>query len=58
MKALGPVVSDKIFSRFPYINLCKTFDPWGGAIFWPMGYNMNKLGRGPLGDAAYQISRL
>ena len=23
----------------------------------PQGYNLNKLGRGPLGDAVYQISR-
>ena len=28
IKALGPVVSDKIFfSRYPYRSLCKTFDP-------------------------------
>ena len=25
--------------------------------FWPKVYNLNKLGRGPLGDAKYQISR-
>ena len=36
-KALGLVVSDKIFSRFPYISLSKTFDPKGGAIFGPRG---------------------
>ena len=24
----------------------------------PQGYNLNKLGRGPLGDATYQISKL
>ena len=24
--------------------------------FWPQGYNLNKLGRGPLDDATYQIS--
>ena len=35
--------------------LCKTFDP--RAIFLPQGYNLNKLGRGPLGDATYKISR-
>ena len=28
IKALGLLVSDKkIFSLFPYISLCKTFDP-------------------------------
>ena len=26
--------------------------------FWPPGYNLNKLGRGLLGDATYQISEL
>ena len=29
-----------------------------GAIFGPMWHNLNKLGRGSLGDASYQISRL
>ena len=24
----------------------------------PQGHNLNKLGRGPFGDATYQISRL
>ena len=38
IKALGPVVSDKkIFSHFPYMNLCKTCDPRGGGIFGPRG---------------------
>ena len=37
IKALRPVVSDKIFSRFPCISLCKTFDPRGWAIFGPRG---------------------
>ena len=49
IKVLDLVVSDKkIFSLFPYISLCKTFDP--------QGYNLNKFGRGSLGDATYQIS--
>ena len=30
----------------------------GRGHFWPLGYNLNKLGRGPLGDATYQISKL
>ena len=40
----------KIFSCFPYISLCKTCDP-----LVRHAYNLNKLGRGPLGDATYQI---
>ena len=47
------------FLRFPlYLSLCETFDTRGGALFWPQGYNLNKLGSGPLGDATYQLSRL
>ena len=30
-------------------------DP-GAGPFWPKGFNLNKLGRGPLGDAIHQIS--
>ena len=30
----------------------------GAGPFWPHGHNLNKLGRGPLGDAINQISRL
>ena len=29
----------------------------GVRAFWPQGYNLNKLGRGSLDDASYQISR-
>ena len=60
IKALSPVVSDKkIFSCFPYIykSIKKHVTP-GWAHFWPQGHNLNKLGRGPLGDATYQISRI
>ena len=42
----------KVFS----ICLCKICQPKGGAIFWPQG-NLNNLGRGPLGEAMYQISK-
>ena len=45
------------FLCFPYISLCKTCDPRGGPIF-AKGHNLKKLGRGPLDDAIYQISRL
>ena len=58
IKALGLVVSDKkIFSCFPYISLCKTYDP-RGMPFLPHRHNLNKLARCPLSDATYQISRL
>ena len=51
------MVSDKkIFPGFPYFSLCKTCDTKVGP-FWPKGHNLNKLGRGPLGDATIQISR-
>ena len=30
----------------------------GRGQFWPLGHHMNKLGRGPLEDATYQISKL
>ena len=30
----------------------------GVGPFWPQGYNLNKLVRGPQGDATYQISKL
>ena len=36
-QALGLVVSNKIFSCFPYISLCKTCDPQSGPIFGPRG---------------------
>ena len=39
------------------ISLCKTCDPLGRP-FLAQGYYLNKLGRGPLGDATYQISKL
>ena len=29
----------------------------GMGQFWSQGYSLNKLGRGPLGDATYQILR-
>ena len=36
------------------------YKPYGMKNLRPMGrgHNLNKLGRGPLGDATYQISRL
>ena len=48
----------KNFPRFPYINQCKIFDPRGGASFGPKDKILNKIGRGILNNAIYQISRL
>ena len=55
---MGLVFSDeKIFHVSPYISLSKKCDPRAGP-FLAAGHNLNKLGRGPLGDATYQISKL
>ena len=43
------------FEGFLYISLCKTSWTRGRAIFGPRA--MNNLGRGPLGEAIYQISK-
>ena len=48
------MVSDNVF---PCISLCKTCDPHTDH-FWHLAHNLNKLGRGPLGDDTYKISRL
>ena len=42
---------------FPYISLCKTCNTQAG-LFWPQGHILNKLSRGSLGHATYQISKL
>ena len=44
------VPDKKIFSCFLYISLCQICDP-GVGLFWPQGHNLNKIGRGPRGDA-------
>ena len=49
---------NKNFPRFPYISKCKIFDPRGGASFGPKDKILNKIGRGILDNAIYQISRL
>ena len=53
------MVSDKKnFSLYrPKIAYEKHMTP-GVGKFWAQGYNLNKLGRGSLGDASYQILRL
>ena len=46
---------------FNMFSLCKhmyKMCPPGPGHFWPQGYNLNKLGRSPLDDATYQISKL
>ena len=54
IKGMGLLVSDKIFKGFLYISLCKTSALKRGH-FWSLGKNLNSLGRGPLGEAMYQI---
>ena len=38
--------------------LCFELVTLGAGPLWPQGHHMNNLGRGPLGDATYQISKL
>ena len=57
IKGPGLLVSDKkIFGGFLYIRLCETCQPQVGAMFGPWVIT-NDLGRGPLGEAMYQISK-
>ena len=48
---------EDFFMFFPIKAYAKHVTP-GAALFWPQGHNLNKLGRGPIGGATYQISRL
>ena len=54
IKALG---QEDIFMFFPIYAYLKHVTPGQGHIL-PQGHNLIKLGRGLLGDATYQISRL
>ena len=48
----------KIFSMFfPIEAYVKHVTP-EAVHYWPKGHNFNTLGKGPLGHATYQISRL
>ena len=48
------VISDKkMFFMFSLYKPLKNVTP-GAGHFWPEGHNLNKLGRGLLGDATYQ----
>ena len=55
----GPLTpSDKkIFKVFTSVYLCKTSDPWSGAIFLLQGYNFKNLEESLLDEATYQISK-
>ena len=46
------------FWILPSLFLYSKIDPRGRGQSWPEEHNINKLGRGPQGDAAYQISKL
>ena len=48
---------EDVFMFLPfYVNVKHVTSGWGH--FWPQGYNLNKLVRGPQGDTKYQISKL
>ena len=49
---------EDFFHVAPYISLCKTCDPVGWGHLWPQCFTFNKLGKGLLGGATYQISKL
>ena len=50
--------SEETFLRRASLFLCSNLWPPGRGHFWPQEHHMNKLGRGPQGDAIYQISKL
>ena len=59
IKALLLLVSEK--KNFKVFLLCSYVSnlwPLGLGPIWPPGHHMNNLGRGPLGDATYEISKL
>ena len=65
IKALHFLVSEK--KNFKGFLLCSNVSnlwqpppnpPHGRGQFWPQGHHMNNLGRGPLGDTTYKISKL
>ena len=52
------MIADKIiYLCFPIYAFVKHVNP-GRGDYWPKEYNLNKLGRGLLDDASYQISKL
>ena len=56
-KPSGSEVEDFLIF-FLCIFMARTFDPWSEAILDSGTFHSNKLGRGPLGNATYQISNI
>ena len=59
IKGLLLLVSEK--NNFKVFLLCSYVSnlwPPGQGQFWPQAHHMNNFGRGPLGDATYEISKL
>ena len=54
-KPSGSEVED-FFYIFLCISMARNYDPWPQAILDPGTFHSNKLGRGLLGNATYQIS--
>ena len=52
-----PSFREKKFWRWASLFLCSNLWPPERSQFWPQGHHMNRLGRGPQGDATYQISK-
>ena len=52
-KLLSQAVLEKILKYITFLNP----RPPAAGPFGPQGHHLNKLGRGPLGNATYQISR-
>ena len=49
--------SEDFFMFFTVYTNVKHVTPWAGPFLAP-GDNLNKLGRSPLGDATYEVSKL
>ena len=56
--SMPSIFREEEFWRWPSLFQCSNLWPPGWGQFWPQGFHMNKLGRGPLEDATYQISKL
>ena len=58
IKALLLVSEKKNFKVFLLCSYVSNLWPPGQGPIWPQGHHMNNLGRGPLGDATYEILKL
>ena len=56
-KPSGSEVEDFLIF-FLCISMARTYDHWSEAILDSGTFHSNKLGRGPLGNATYQISNI